>query len=82
MKAEGMTPAHATVDFDNESHEFPARMMEENTRAQCSYMIEHIILYMHSLKKNTISTTSTCHCPFPFIYKLYSYCMLYVKCAV
>ena len=30
------TPAHATIDFENENHEFPARMMEENTRAQCN----------------------------------------------
>ena len=29
-------PAHATIDFENESNEFPARMMEENTRAQCN----------------------------------------------
>ena len=41
MKAKGMAPAHATIDFENESHELPARMIEESKHAQCnkySYM--------------------------------------------
>ena len=45
-------PAHTTIDFENE---FPARMMEENTRAQSNkymqvyadqLMIEHMPLYI------------------------------------
>ena len=36
MKAKGMTPAHANINFENESHELPARMIEEDTRAQCN----------------------------------------------
>ena len=36
MKVKGMAPAHATSNFENENHEFPARMMEENTHAQCN----------------------------------------------
>ena len=39
MKAKGMAQAHATSNFENENHELPARMMEENTHAQCRYML-------------------------------------------